>query len=163
MFSQQTLCTSGLSATGLVAVNTISAETFLVIKWIGAAYLIWLGSRMIVRSFKRKAGDAVDHSPPSRRRSFWQGFVTQAANPNLIVYFAAILPQFIDPRGSLAWQVSILAVSSFTIEFVALSIYSAISHRAGRGATPRLYPVIERLGGVLLIGAAVGLATLRRK
>jgi homoserine/homoserine lactone efflux protein len=153
----------GLSATGLVAVHTISAEAFLVIKWMGAAYLIWLGSRMIVRSFTRKANGPVQHSNTSRGRSFWQGFVTQGANPNLIVYFTAILPQFIDPKGSLAWQVSILAFSSFAIEFVVLSTYSAISHRAGRRAMPRLHPVIERLGGGLLIGAAVGLATLRRR
>ena len=138
----------GLSATGLVAVHTMSAEAFLVVKWIGAAYLIWLGVRMIVRSFTQKAGDPVEPPSTSRRRSFWQGFVTQGANPNLIVYFTAILPQFIDPKGSLAWQVLILAFSSFAIEFVVLSIYSAISHRAGRGATPRLHPMIERLGGV---------------
>jgi threonine/homoserine/homoserine lactone efflux protein len=64
-------------------------------------------------------------------------------------------------EGSLARQVSILAFSSFAIEFLALSIYSTICYRAGRRAAPRFRPVIERLGGGLLIGAAVGLATLR--
>jgi homoserine/homoserine lactone efflux protein len=153
----------GLSATGLVAVHTISAETFLVIKWIGAAYLIWLGLRMIVRSFTRQRDARVRLSSDSRGRSFWQGFVTQGANPNLIVYFTAILPQFINPKAPLVGQVSILALSSFAIEFVVLSIYSAISHRAGRHAAPRFRRTIERLGGGLLIGAAVGLARLRRR
>ena len=151
-----------LSATGLVAVHAISAETFLVVKWIGAAYLIWLGSKMIVRSFWPRADGIKPSSTGSGGRSFWQGFVTQGANPNLIVYFAAILPQFIDPRGRLAWQVAILALSSFVIEFAVLSAYAAISHRAGRAASPRFRPMIERVGGVLLIGAAAGLATIRR-
>jgi threonine/homoserine/homoserine lactone efflux protein len=88
--------------------------------------------------------------------------VTQGANPNLIVYFTAILPQFIDPKASLAWQILILAFTSFAIEFVVLSTYSAVSYRAGRRAAPHFRPVIERLGGGLLIGAAVGLARLRR-
>ncbi len=153
----------GLSATGLVAVHTISAQVFFVIKWIGAAYLIWLGVRMIVRSFTRQADASVQLSSNSRGRSFWQGFVTQGANPGLIVYFTAILPQFIDPKAPLVWQVSILALSSFAIEFVVLSTYSTISHRAGRRAAPRFRPMVERLGGGLLIGAAVGLATLRRR
>lgn len=153
----------GLSATGLVAVHTISADAFFAIKWIGAAYLIWLGLRMIVRSFTRQMEAPVRLSSDSTGRSFWQGFVTQAANPNLIVYFTAILPQFIDPKAPLVWQISILAFSSFAIEFVVLSIYAAISHRAGLHAAPRFRPMIERLGGGLLIGAAVGLATLRRR
>lgn len=152
----------GLLGTGLIAVNTISAEAFLVIKWIGAAYLIWLGLRMIVGSFTRHADATALPSSTSRGGSFWQGFVTQGAKPNLIVYFTAFLPQFIDPKQPLAWQILILALSSFTIEFIVLSIYSAISYRAGRRAAPRFRPLIERVGGSLLIGAAVGLARLRR-
>jgi homoserine/homoserine lactone efflux protein len=152
----------GLSGTGLVAVHTISAQAFAVIRWIGAAYLIWLGLRMIAGSFTRREGAVIQPSSTSRRRSFWQGFVTQGANPNLIVYFTAILPQFIDPKQPLAWQILILAFSSFAIEFVVLSAYSAISHRAGRLAAPRFRPMIDRVGGGLLIGAAVGLARLRR-
>lgn len=153
----------GLSAAGLVSVHTISAETFLAIKWIGAAYLIWLGFRMIVRSFTPQADTPVQPSSTSRGRSFWQGFVTQGAKPNLIVYFTAILPQFIDPNEPLAWQILILAFSSFAIEFLVLSTYSAISYRAGRRAAPHFQLAIERVGGGLLIGAAVGLATLRRR
>jgi homoserine/homoserine lactone efflux protein len=153
----------GLSATGLAAVHTISAEAFVVIKWLGAAYLIWLGLRMIVRSFARPASVQVQPASTSTGRAFWQGFVTQGANPNLIVYFTAILPQFIDPKGPLAIQVAILAFSSFAIELVVLSAYSALSHRAGRRAAPRFRLLIERVGGGLLIGAAAGLATLRRE
>jgi hypothetical protein len=85
-----------LSASGLAAVHSLSAEAFAVVKWAGAAYLIYTGARMVVRSFRARDASASAAAPVSARRSFWQGFVTQGANPNLLVYFAAILPQFVD-------------------------------------------------------------------
>jgi homoserine/homoserine lactone efflux protein len=152
-----------LSATGLAAAQHVSSEAFLVIKWLGAAYLIWLGFRMIVRSFQTRGEQVISPDPVSKRRSFWQGFVTQGANPNLLIYFTAILPQFIDPRARLGSQVAVLAFSSFAIEFTVLSAYSALSHRAGRKVAPRFRYLVERVGGGFLIGAGAGLATLRRQ
>ena len=98
----------------------------------------------------------------SVRRSFWQGLVTQGANPNLLVYFTAILPQFVDLGKPLAGQVAILACSSFVIEFTVLSVYADLAFRAGRLAAPRSRVVAERLGGGLLVAAGAGLASLRR-
>jgi homoserine/homoserine lactone efflux protein len=152
-----------LSATGLFAAHHVSPETFLVIKFLGAAYLIWLGIRMIVRSFQPPGEKLVSPDPVSRGRSFWQGFVTQGAKPNLLIYFTAILPQFIDPRFRLGSQVAVLAFSSFAIEFTVLSAYSALSHRAGRTVAPRFHHLVERIGGGFLIGAGAGLAILRRQ
>lgn len=152
-----------LSASGLVAVHSLSAEVFLVIKWAGAAYLIWLGARMIVRSWQARGDDRSASVPVSGRRSFWQGFVAQGANPNLLVYFTAILPQFVDPTRPLPGQVAVLACSSFVIEFTVLSVYAALSSRAGRRASPRFRLIAERLGGGLLVAAGAGLASLRRE
>jgi homoserine/homoserine lactone efflux protein len=151
-----------LSATGLVAVHSLSAEAFLALKWLGAAYLIFLGARMIVRSFRPRPEPSAAPAPSSTRHSFWQGFVAQGANPNLLVYFTAILPQFVAPTAPLAPQIAILALSSFAIEFTVLSVYSALAHRAGRRAAPRFRIVAERVGGGLLIAAGAGLASLRR-
>ena len=151
-----------VSATGLVAVHSVSSEVFLAIKWAGAAYLVWLGGRMIVRSFRRRVAEPPAPSASSVRRSFWQGLVTQGANPNLLVYFAAILPQFVDPGRPLAGQVAILAASSFVIEFTVLSVYAALAHRAGQVAAPRSRVLAERVGGGLLVAAGLGLASLRR-
>jgi homoserine/homoserine lactone efflux protein len=151
-----------LSASGLVAVHSLSAEVFLAIKWAGAVYLVWLGGRMIVRSFRRRGAEALPPVAPSVRRSFWQGLVTQGANPNLLVYFTAILPQFVDPGRPLARQVAILAFSSFVIEFTVLSVYAGLASRAGRFAAPRSRLVAERVGGGLLVLAGAGLASLRR-
>ena len=152
-----------LSATGLAASYHVSSEAFLVIKWLGAAYLIWLGLRMIVRSFQRGGETLPAFEPVSRGRSFWQGFMTQGANPNLLIYFTAILPQFIDPRARVVSQVAIFAFSSFAIEFAVLSAYAGLSHRAGRTVAPRFHHLIDRVGGGFLIGAGAGLATLRRQ
>jgi|HubBroStandDraft_4_1064222.scaffolds.fasta_scaffold222530_2 homoserine/homoserine lactone efflux protein len=152
-----------LSATGLFAAHHVSSEAFLVIKLLGAAYLIWVGIRMIVRSFETSRQEVISPDPISRRRSFWQGFVTQGAKPNLLIYFTAILPQFIDPRARLGSQVAVLAFSSFAIEFTVLSAYSFLSHRAGLTVAPRFRYLVERVGGGFLIGAGAGLATLRRQ
>jgi len=152
-----------LSASGLVAVHALSSEAFLAIQWAGAAYLIWLGTRMLVRSFRTQDGGTSVEVASSASRSFWQGFTTQAANPNLLVYFTAILPQFVDPKHPLPGQVAILAGSSFVIELAVLSIYAALAFRAGRRAAPRFRVLAERLGGTLLVAAGAGLAALGRE
>ena len=112
-------------------------QVFFVIKWAGAAYLIWLGARMIVRSFRARSGGASPPNPVSGRRSVWQGFVAQGANPNLLVYVTAILPHFVDPARPLASQVAVPVCRSFVIEFTVLSVYAAFAFRAGRHAAPR--------------------------
>ena len=151
-----------LSASGLVALHSLSAEAFSIIKWGGAAYLVWLGTTTIVRSFK-SAGSARPFNPRAAGRPVWRGFVSQGANPNLLVYFTAILPQFIDPNHPVAPQVALLACSSFLIEFSILSAYSGLSSRAGEAAAPRFRAYLERLGGGLIIAAAGGLARIERE
>lgn len=152
-----------LSATGLVALRAVSAEAFLAIKWAGAAYLIWLGARMILRSFRVRDGVSPPAIVPTASRSFWQGLVTQGANPNLLVYFTAILPQFVDSTRPLAGQIALLAFSSLAIELAVLSVYAALAFDAGRRAGERFRPVAERFGGGLLVAAGAGLASLRRE
>ena len=152
-----------ISASGLVAVHSISSQVFFVIKWAGAAYLVWIGARMIVRSFRAGSGDSSLSVTASGRRSFWHGFVSQGANPNLLVYFTAILPQFVDPAHPLTGQVGILACTSFLIEFSVLTIYAVLASGASRRASPRLRLVAERFGGGLLVAAGAGLASLRRE
>jgi homoserine/homoserine lactone efflux protein len=148
-----------VAASGLVAAHALSAQAFTAIKWAGAGYLLWLGSRMILRTFA-----AVEARAPvadaAHGRAFWRGFVAQGANPNLLVYFGAILPQFVDARAELAPQVALLALSSFVIEFTILSLYAGLSARAGHRAAPGLRLWLERAGGGLLVGAAAGLARL---
>jgi homoserine/homoserine lactone efflux protein len=152
-----------LSASGLIALHSLSAEVFLTIKWAGAAYLIWLGMRMVVRSFSGGGTERTLPAGVSGRRAVWQGFVTQGANPNLLIYFTAILPQFVDPAYPLPGQVAILACSSFLIEVTILSAYAALASRAGLRVPTRFRLAAERIGGGLLVAAGAGLASVRRQ
>jgi homoserine/homoserine lactone efflux protein len=149
------------SASGLAALHSLSAEAFTAIKWCGAAYLVWVGLRLILRSFK-SAPSAQTSAPTNAGNPFWRGFVTQGANPNLLVYFTAILPQFIDPNHAVAPQMALLACSSFAIETAVLSVNANLSGRVGQATAPRFRAMVDRVGGGLLIGAAAGIARLER-
>ena len=150
-----------LSATGLGAVLLASRTVFVAIKWIGAAYLVYLGIRMI---FARATAASLLETAELRRTrgAFWNGFVVQAANPKAIIFFTALLPQFIDPDAAVAAQIGILALSSVVIELGVLSIYVMASHSARRWVRGgRLERVLERVGGGLLIIAGARLAAMR--
>jgi threonine/homoserine/homoserine lactone efflux protein len=154
-----------LSATSLGAVLVASYDLFFAIKWVGAAYLVYLG----VKTFLGKgaglsiSGAGAGQPKVPGRRLLLNGFVLQAANPKSILFFTALLPQFIDPKGEVAWQVGILGVTSIVIELVVLAGYGALAGRAARlAAQPRFATITDRLAGGLLITAGVGLAALRR-
>lgn len=149
-----------LSATSLGMVLRASWQLFAIIKWLGAAYLVWLGIRMVVRPAEDGARGS---DPPPAARSFWVGFLTQTANPKALVFFTAILPQFIDPHGSVALQVVVLGVSSVLIELAVLAMYVAASRTARAWTREAGVAVpLRRAGGLLLVGVGVQLAASRR-
>ena len=150
-----------ISATGVGALLLASSRLFLVIKWIGAAYLIYIGLRAIFG--KSEIVDAHAGKETRASRLFGGGFVTQASNPKAIVFFSALLPQFIDPHGAIGMQVAILAATSVVIEFCILLMYGLAAGRATRWTSqPRYAAWTNRIAGTLLIGAGAGLASLRR-
>jgi threonine/homoserine/homoserine lactone efflux protein len=152
-----------LSATTLGAVIIASYRVFFLIKWLGAGYLVYLG----IRSFLSKASvlslpesDDVSRTGP---RILRDGFFLQAANPKAILFFTAILPQFINAHHSIAFQILVLGISSILVEFVILFVYGQLAGRALSAArSHRFEKLTNRIAGSLLIGAGVGLASLRR-
>jgi threonine/homoserine/homoserine lactone efflux protein len=148
----------GLSALGVVALLLASYQAFTVVKWAGALYLAFLGVRsLLVRKAPPDIGTASAVS--DKRVAFSSGFVTQVANPKAIVFFAAILPQFVDPRGNVPLQLLILAVASQVIELSVLSGYVVAAARVRRSSLAgRAALWIERLGGAILIAIAVRVA-----
>jgi homoserine/homoserine lactone efflux protein len=155
-----------LSATGLGALLVASYDVFFAIKWVGAAYLVYLG----VTTFRAKVSPvspetgAQQPAVVSDRKLFLNGFVLQAANPKALLFFTALLPQFIDPSGGVAMQVAILGVTSIVVEFFVLLGYGVLAGRASHlAAQPRFVTLTNRLSGSLLVGAGVGLAVLRRQ
>jgi homoserine/homoserine lactone efflux protein len=152
-----------LSATSLGALIIASYDLFFLIKWAGAAYLVYLGLQCFLsKSSILKLPEG--NSGSTRSSRIWRdGFLLQGANPKALLFFSAILPQFIDPNRSIAWQVLILGVSSIVVEFFILLAYGQLAGRTiSLAKNPRFEKLSNRLAGGLLIGAGLGLARLRR-
>lgn len=147
---------------GLAAILVASQHALNVVKWLGVAYLLWMGLRMW-----RHASDTLKThraaATPSAKALWLQGFLTSAANPKAVVFFAALFPQFIDPTLPFVPQFLALSVTYLLVDGLFLSGYgisaSWIASKLKEGATVFVY----RLGSVFLVGAAVmlGLKTLQ--
>lgn len=152
-----------LSATSLGAVLVASYELFSAIRWAGAAYLIWLGVTAFLGKSSVLSIAPAGGSSARWGRIFVNGFVLQAANPKALVFFTALLPQFIDPTGPIAVQVAILGVTSVVIEFFVLLGYGALAGRmTSLAARPPFTALANRVAGSMLITAGVGMAAMRR-
>lgn len=147
-----------LSATGLGALLLASHDLFLVVKWLGAAYLVYLGVSALMARGEGPFAKA-DRTKLSFRRSFASAFALQAANPKNLLFFVGILPQFVDPHANVAMQMLIFGVTSILIEIVVLTIYAIAAGRAARlAARPRIAVWIDRACGTLLVAAGLRLA-----
>ena len=139
---------------GLAAVLVASEKAFAIVKWAGVLYLVWLGIRQIGRSFASRREEA-PKAAASVRQLWFQGFVTSAANPKAVVFFAALFPQFIDYQAPLAAQMLILGVSYLVIDATFLSAYGAGAGWIARRMRRRVRAWLDRLAGACLIGAAL--------
>jgi threonine/homoserine/homoserine lactone efflux protein len=148
-----------LSALGLGAMLLASHDLFSIIRYAGAAYLTVLGIQTI-----RGAGLAVNTAAPAERahsgwRTWARGFALQIANPKALIFFVALLPQFIDARVPIAPQVLILATTSVLIEFLVLASYGYLAGRASALARrPRFVRQTNLASGAMLIVAGAGVA-----
>jgi homoserine/homoserine lactone efflux protein len=148
------------SATGIAAVIVASHGVFSALKWAGAAYLVWLGLRMLLAHADGHAG-AAQRPAANAERIFVRAFIVQAANPKALVFFIALLPQFINPAGSVPQQILLLGLSSVVIEFIVLSTYAVLVAGARTFAVTRFSGLLERIGGAILIAAGARLAWYR--
>lgn len=146
-----------LSALGIGAAIAASQDLFLAIQWSGAAYLIYLGAVAIFTKSRQPTRSERVERPG---RAFARGFIVQAANPKTLIFFTALLPQFLDPERATGSQVVLLGLSSVAIEFVALATYALAASRARRFAEGRWIGVIERVGGGFLVAAGLRLAVV---
>jgi homoserine/homoserine lactone efflux protein len=149
-----------LSATGIAAVIVASHVVFGALKWAGAAYLVWLGLRMLLARAGGHGG-AGERPAGNAERIFVRAFIVQAANPKALVFFIALLPQFINPAASVPQQILVLGLSSVAIEFIVLSLYAALAAGARTFTVTRFSGLLERIGGAILIAAGARLAWYR--
>jgi threonine/homoserine/homoserine lactone efflux protein len=149
-----------LSALGVAAVILASNRLFTALKWLGAAYLVWIGARMIIA--RAAPAQAVEEPKEGAGvAAFVRGFAVQAANPKALAFFVALLPQFIDVRASVPEQVAILALTSVAIEICVLALYVRVATRAGAYAGQRWAVWLNRVAGGLLVAAGARLAIVR--
>ena len=154
-----------VSGTGVGALLVASNHLFTVVKWAGAAYLLYLGAVALLRPpplpGERRTADRADSGSGTL---FLRGIVLQLSNPKALLFFVAILPQFIDRGRPIVFQILVLGVTSIVLEFVVLTAYGTVAARAARLAMqPRFAAVTSRLSGALLVGAALGLSRLERR
>jgi threonine/homoserine/homoserine lactone efflux protein len=157
-----------LAALGLSALLATSALSFAIVKWLGAAYLVWMGVAMLrARPAGTAAAPSAANADPSDSRVFWQGALTNALNPKVALFFLAFLPQFIEPGAAgQAWAFLALGllftVGGTLVNIGAALLSAAISrHLATRGTGPfALW--LQRAVGVLFVGLGVRLALASR-
>lgn len=148
-----------LAATaGLAAIVASSAAAFSIVKYLGAAYLLFLG----VRALLAGRGGAPDEPRPaiSNRRLFWEGFAVGALNPKLALFLLAFLPQFIDPAAGPIWlQTLVLGLIFNLIALVGDTIVALAAGTAGARLRAAFRSRrVARASGVVYIGLGVGAA-----
>jgi len=145
-----------LAGLGLAAIVTTSRYGFAVIKWAGVAYLVWMGVRQIISSYRQQDGQ-IAIAPASALNLWLRGFVTSAANPKAIVFFAALFPQFIDPARNVAGQLAVLGITYLLIDGMFLAAYGKGASLLAARVSGASRMLIDRVAGAGMIGAAIPL------
>ena len=145
-----------LAVAGLSSLVIASAAAFDVVKYAGAAYLLFLGIRRLLG--RGLDEETEERTPRTLRKAYTQGFVVNLSNPKLIVFVFALLPQFVDPHAARPWLQTLLFGLSFTcLAFLSDSLYalaagSVADRLRGRDRVRR----IERwVGGGVLVGLGI--------
>ena len=153
-----------LAILSLSALALVLGEFFLVVKLLGAAYLIWLGFGLWRRQAglpeMARAGDRRDQRLTSLSRSFGIGFVVTIANPKTILFYSALVPTFIDVGRLNVADVALLSTVVAVVSYLVLGGYGLMALHAGRALKNRhAWRWLNRLTGGLLMGAGVAVAT----
>ena len=153
------------SMLGLGALLATSATIFTVLKWVGAAYLIYLGIKLwrAPVAEPKAEGEATEASAENPFRIFAHTYLVTALNPKSIIFFVAFLPQFLDPAASVPLQLAVFETTFLVLAIVNASAYALLAGMArGQIRRPRVQRIVNRTGGSLMIGAGVLAAGWRR-
>ncbi|CAN7637271.1 LysE family translocator [Rhizobium sp. LjRoot30] len=145
------------SMLGLGALLAASAALFTVLKWVGAAYLIYLGIKLW-RAPVSDPGETKDAEPAKERplRIFLHTYVVTALNPKSIVFFVAFLPQFLDLTRPIAMQMVIFETTFLVLATLNAAAYGLMASMARQTIRkPAVQRVVNRTGGSLMIGAGL--------
>jgi threonine/homoserine/homoserine lactone efflux protein len=145
---------------GLSALIAKSATAFGIIKYAGAAYLIYLGVRSLTSKRKSFETNSATHSI-SYKKLFWQGALTNTLNPKVALFFLAFLPQFINMHATqVHWQILFLGtwfnISGTLVNIAVAILFGKIGHWLSN--SPRFVLWQERITGVVLVGLGIKVA-----
>ena len=156
-----------LVGAGLGALIATSATAFALVKWLGVAYLIWLG----IKQWRAPAtpmvaeddADAAALGAPSARTLMLRGWGVNAVNPKGTVFLLAVVPQFLDLGRALAPQYLVIGATLGFTDLVVMSCYTALAARVLRALRePHQIRLLNRVFGALFVLAGTLLATVRR-
>ncbi|MEM6638581.1 MAG: LysE family translocator [Pseudomonadota bacterium] len=142
-----------LSATGVASLIIASDGLFTLIKWLGVVYLVYLGAGALVGS---SGGLSIEPGREAGVRAlFTKGFIVEFANPKALLYFAAILPQFLDPSQPVLTQLLIMGATTLALDVAIYSVYAFLGQSiARRGIRGGLMRLLNRAAGSALLFAA---------
>jgi threonine/homoserine/homoserine lactone efflux protein len=148
------------SATGLIALLVACTPLFTAVRWAGAIYLIYLGIRLVISSFRTLS---IDESGASVRElnPMLQGISTQLGNPKALLYWTALFPQFLNRTHDLWPQFFLLGISAICVETVVLTGYAlaTISARSAVAGPPFVRRVVDVITGGFFIAIGFLLGT----
>lgn len=150
-----------LSATGIASLIVASSVLFNIIKWVGVIYLLYLG---ITALFSKSGAIRIHEAPVSSSslKLYRQGLVVQLSNPKALMYFSALLPQFIDPSKPIALQLFVMGITGVVADIL---VYSVFSHMGAQLAKQRMKAwvvnLINKAAGITLVVTGIRMALLK--
>jgi len=160
------LCLGILAVTGLGTIIKTSELIFNIIKYAGAAYLIYLGIKLFFQKSQDVSliDDQLISNDISSFKIFFQAFGVAMSNPKAIVFLTALFPQFININDTLIPQFSMLIFTLMIFSFSFLMFYALLAHNAKIWLTkPNRINVVNRTSGLVFIGFGLLLATSSNK
>jgi threonine/homoserine/homoserine lactone efflux protein len=151
----------GIVAIGLTTLMATLGYWFDWVRFAGAAYLVWLGIKLIRSPVEGVESDAPP--PPPRGGFFLQGLVVSLSNPKLLLFFGAFIPQFMDMSRDRASQVTLLGVTFMGIAAITDGLYALLAGRARSFFSARRTRLVSRVSGGFMIGGGIWLALTRAR
>lgn len=149
-----------LSMLGIGALLAASATVFTALKWVGAAYLVYLGIKLFRAGGRLDAEPRTDATPAVRMMA--HAWLVTALNPKSITFFVAFLPQFLDRNADFLTQMVIFESTFLVLAFLNAFGYALVAARArALVRNERAIRIFNRAGGTLLIGAGVATVAVR--
>lgn len=151
-------------ALGLASLLATATTAFTVLRWIGAAYLLYLGLRIVMGTFRHKQTPHAEKEPAVASHGlFLQGLLIQLTNPKALLFVSALLPQFIEAERPFGMQIVILLAVTVVVDVLVMWGYALLASHGSRALkSSPLVLWIERVFGAALVFFGLRLVTAEK-